>query len=148
MPGVESASPGTGHDRRGIITDFAFLGQVTFDKDAKPTTDLRAVLFTAVVHDTNGNGQFGYHDEETLLVGDGAGNGLHAINPPGTQVERMRYDPLDNTLYLLLIADTNGDTRFTQADTSQPYAYTLGDDGLAQPMVDADLIERAESLLR
>lgn len=134
--------------RRGVITQLILLGEITFDEENVPETTVKAVLFNTVIEDTGGDGKLSGRDAHTLYAGDGAAGGLHAINPPGTQVDRMRYDHTTNTLYLLLIADTNADQRFTQADTAQPYTYVLGEAGLAQAMVDPGLIEQAEALLR
>lgn len=145
------AQPGTSGlviDGRGVVTQLALVGKISYDEDGRPVTDIGAVLFTTVTEDTNGDGTLTHRDSQTLLAGDGAGHGLHAITPPGTQIAQMRYDFAADTLFLLVTADTDGDGRFTQADRSQPYTYTPGDEGVARPMVNDDLIERAESYLR
>lgn len=145
------AQPGTSGlvlDGRGVVTQLALVGKITYDDTGQPETDVQAVLFTTVTEDTNGDGTLSTRDAQTLLAGDGAGNGLHPITPAGTQVAQMRYDFASDTLVLLVTADTDGDGRFTQADRSQPYTYTPGDGGVARPMVDAGLIDRAESYQR
>ena len=127
-------------DRRGVITSVALLA---------PPDDERVyrVLYIATTEDTNGDGQLDSRDARRAWLADGDGRNPRVVTPEGMHVVRAWIDWDRETLYVRLLADSNGDGVFSDADESAPWLLDLNGTAPAQPLVDEATVDRARALL-
>jgi hypothetical protein len=105
------------------------------------------VTFMVTSEDTNRDGQLNDLDEREVIVCDQDGRNPRVVTPQGTQCWDLRYDGR-GTIYMLLVSDTDGDGRFTDADESTPYFYNAKTTpNGAQPVISAGIAQRADALL-
>lgn len=139
---------------RGLISKFEVVGHwIEVKKESDPDEkELRfvpkGVLFLATVQDMDKDKQLTSQDANVLIAGDTQGGGLHPITPANTQVWSTRYNAELNLVLIMVASDTNGDGLFTAADSAAPYLYQPGDAGMARPLVDPSIADRAERLLK
>lgn len=138
-------------DRRGMISRFEFAGPWIEEGKGEEKRNVfhpKAVMLLATVEDTDGDKQLTSADANILLAGDKDGNGMHPITPSGTQVWSTQYSEKHDLILIIVVSDTNGDKLFSSADSSAPYVYKPGTEGMAKPLVDSSLVEQAEKLLK
>jgi len=129
-------------DRRGVISSVALL--------TPPRTSDQSVyrvLFLATTEDTNGDGQLDSRDARQAWLADGDARNPRPVTPEGLHVVNSWIDWQRDTMYIRLLADTNGDGAFTDADESAPWLLHLGGATPARPLVDEATVARARALL-
>jgi hypothetical protein len=92
-------------DRRGVIGRWEVIA-VQRSKDAPWVS--RAILFTAVVTDTNRDGVLDNRDARVALLADGDGRKPRAVSPADAQVWSSWYDAEKDLIFLRIARDTNG----------------------------------------
>lgn len=133
-------------DRRGIIGRWQIFG--AYDQSGKQASEVRGLLFIAVIADTNGDQSLDNLDARVAIVTDPTGRHPRVISPPDAQVWNTEYSLETNSIYLEVVKDTNRDGKFQFDDDPVPYEWKLGSDGPAAPLVSEEAVRRAMSYLK
>jgi hypothetical protein len=131
-------------DRRGVI---GWWGQFAVEEE-KGRPVCHTMIFIATVEDTNKDDHLNDLDANIALMTDGAGHSPRQVSPSNAQIWSATYDPMLQQVVLLVVADTDGDGKFSTADEPVPYAVGLDSDGPARPIVSDATRRHAESLLK
>lgn len=129
-------------DRRGVISSVAFL-----TPPRAPDRSVCAVMYLATTEDTNGDGLLDSLDARRAWMADGDARHPRVVTPEGTHVVRSWIDWEREHVYFQLLADTDGDGQFTDADESAPWLLKMGDRGVAKPLIDDTTMREARELL-
>lgn len=129
-------------DRRGVISSAALLAP---PRSSDPT--IYRVLLLATTEDTNGDGRLDILDGRRLWIADGDARNPRPAMPEGTHLVRAWIDWAQDTAYLMVLTDTDGDGAFTDADERAPWSLHLGGVAPAEPLVDEQTVARARALL-
>jgi len=130
---------------RGVIARWRVLGRTP--PSGEPFRG-EAIVFIATLDDSNHDGLLDDLDASMAIVADGDGRNPRIVTPRTAQVWDFSFDEENSRLYLLVVADTNADGRFSTQDAPVPFVLGLRDHGPAAPAVGDDLRRRAEALLR
>jgi hypothetical protein len=106
------------------------------------------LLFIATTEDTNHDGMLNNLDARVAILTDASGRHPRVITPPDAQVWTTTYDTENDKLYLLVVADTNGDGKFDFNDAPVPYVCDPSGNGPATPVVSEALLKRVEGMLK
>jgi hypothetical protein len=107
----------------------------------------RALLFVAVLDDTNHDGSLNDQDARIAILTDADGRHPRVVTPRDAQVWSARYDDQNDTIYFMVASDTNHDGRFTFDDVAVPYACAANSQPPASPLISDAALRRAEQLL-
>jgi hypothetical protein len=130
--------------RRGIISRYEPILQAR-ERDKPPVA--RALLFTAVLDDTNHDGLLDDLDARVAILTDADGRHPRVVTPPDAQVWSAAYDPQKDIILLYIARDTTGNGRFDTEDEPAPYWVDAGGNGPARPIVGAGSLAAVRSLL-
>ena len=131
-------------DRRGIIGRWEILGIPP--KHDEPFV-VRAILFIAVLDDTNHDGLLDDRDARVAILTDADGRHPRAITPANAQVWDTSYDPEKDMIFLRVATDTSSDGRFTYEDEALPYALAADATTPAVPVIAAATLTRVKQWL-
>ena len=131
-------------DRRGLIGRWEIFGKPP--KKDEPFVS-RAILFTAVLEDTNHDGLLDDRDARVAVLTDADGRNPRMVSPPDAQVWEASYDPDNDTIFLRVAADTNHDGKFTYDDEALPYTLAPGSTTPATPLIASPTLERVKRWL-
>jgi hypothetical protein len=131
-------------NRRGIIGQWQAL---TFQRRPDAPWETRAILFIAVLEDTNKDGLLDDRDSRQVILADADGRNARLVTAPDAQVWSTQFDAERDTLYLQVATDTNADGAFTRDDAALPHMLALASQDSASPIISGDLITRVRSLL-
>ena len=129
-------------DRRGVISSVGLLTQPRSSDQS-----VEYVLYLATTEDTNGDGKLDSLDARRAWMADGDARNPRLVTPEGMSVVSSWIDWEREHAYFQLLADTDGDGRFTDADESAPWLLRLGDYEAAQPLIDQATVDSARDLL-
>jgi hypothetical protein len=130
--------------RRGIIGRYEPFA-VQPNREKPPVA--RALLFTAVLDDTNKDGLLDDLDARVAIMTDADGRRPRVISPPDAQVWSAAYDPQKDIILLYICRDTTGNGRFDFEDEPAPYWIEAGGDGPARPLVGVGSLAAVKALL-
>lgn len=132
-------------DRRGLIGRWEILG--VRETPQSPWVS-RALVFIAVVADTNRDGSLDNLDARVAILTDADGRRPRFVTPPDAQVWSVAYDARFDTVYFQVARDTDGDGRFTFADVATPYFVSIKGSEQAKPLLSGPIADQAEKLLK
>jgi hypothetical protein len=131
-------------DQRGIIGEWYVMTHQAV-KDGPWVS--RAVVFIAVVDDTNKDGVLDNRDARIAIVADADGRNPRIVTPRDGQVWSVDFDNPLGAIFLQVASDTSGDGKVDFDDSAAPYFVLLGDRGRVQRVVSEGALRRMESLL-
>jgi hypothetical protein len=131
-------------DRRGIIGQWEVFGKPA--KQDQPFVS-RAILFIAVLDDTNHDGLLDDRDARVAILTDADGRHPRIVSPANAQVWDASYDAEHDTIFLRVATDSNGDGRFTFEDEALPYALAADATTPAKPVITAATLDRVKQWL-
>jgi hypothetical protein len=130
--------------RRGVIGRYEpFATQPQRDKPPLA----RALLFTAVLDDTNKDGLLDDLDARVAILADADGRNPRVISPLDAQVWSAAYEPQKDIILLYICRDTSGNGRFDFDDEPAPYWIEAGGSGPARPLVGVGSLASMKALL-
>ena len=98
--------------------------------------------------DTDNNGKFERDEGQVVFLCKPHTHQAAALTPANGRYQRLTYTAATREYFSHARTDTNGDGRFTEADTLRPYMFRLGHDSEAQPLISGDLEAQAEDILQ
>lgn len=107
-----------------------------------------ALLFIAVLNDTNRSGEMDNLDARVAIATGPAGENSLVISPANAQVWSMSYDDEKKVVLMTVAYDTNTDGRFDFNDVAVPYVWKLGSPEPAKPLIQDSVRTQVESLLK
>lgn len=130
--------------QRGVIEHWGILG-----RNPRPGEPFvaEALVFIATLEDSNHDGVLDDRDASVAIVTDGDGRNPRQVTPGAAQVWNYVQDEETSRLYLLVVADTDSDGKYTTKDAPVPFAVDLGKREKAAPAVSEAMRSRAESML-
>ncbi len=131
-------------DKRAVISSWSWFGS---QPRAGAPFVAKFLLFIATLEDTNHDGVLNDLDARVAIITDPAGRHPRIVSPPNAQVWSTAYDSENNKLYLLVIADTNGDGKFDYNDSPVPYSCDPTS-GAAAPVISDPMLRRVEGMLK
>ncbi len=129
---------------RGIIGRWQMFGRVAKPSD---TWIVNALVFIAVIEDTNRDGSMDDRDARVAILTDATGRNARVVSPRDGQVWNVSDGGWLDVMHLQVAHDTNRNGLFDFNDIAQPYSVWLNE-GMARPTVSPDLQRKAESLLK
>jgi hypothetical protein len=129
---------------RGIVSRWQVLGVQPKHDEPFQT---RALLFIAVLADTNKDCLLDDLDARVAILTDADGRHPRAITPPDAQVWSATYDPEKDLIFLQVVRDTNGDGKFNFDDLATPCMIGAKGDGPAQAVISDEARASVERLL-
>lgn len=145
---VNTGSQTTLLSQRGIIGAWQPVTVNMRVADQSYRAQTLALLFTAVLNDTNHSGEMDNLDARVAIATGPAGENPQVISPANAQVWSMSFDD-ENRVFLLTVAhDTNTDGRFDFNDVAVPYMWKLGSNEAAKPLIHDSVRAQVEALLK
>lgn len=135
--------------QRGIISEYQMLmlPQQQIQPNVYEPPLSRAVVFIAVVEDSNSDGLLNDLDARVAILTDADGRRPRIVTPGDAQVWGARFNSDLDTIFFQVATDTSGDGEFTFDDVAMPYAIAADGRGIAEPVL-SDATRRAvESIL-
>ncbi len=133
-------------DRRAVIS-----GWWSWAVPARPRETgrpLASLIFFVTLEDTNKDGLLNAADARVAIVTDADGRNPRIVTPQNTQVRGQPEFGPEGVVYLTVVADTNGDGKFTVDDSPVPYSFNVTDRGPASPVVSEKTRLGMERLLK
>jgi hypothetical protein len=130
--------------RRGIVSRWQILGLQSKREEPFQT---RALLFIAVLDDSNRDGLLDDLDARVAILTDPDGRRPRVITPPDAQVWGASYDVEKNLIFLQVVRDTTGDGRFAYDDLAAPCMTPADAQAPAMPVISDESRAAAERLL-
>lgn len=130
--------------RRGVIESWHVLA-VPEDKD-RPYR-VRALLFVAVIDDTNRDGLLDSLDARVAILTDADGRGARIVSPTDGQVWAHWYNPATDTIYLNIASDTDRDGAVGANDEPAVHMMALNSETPASPVLRDGVAARVRRLL-
>lgn len=131
--------------QRGVISRYdAFMSRP--DPEKQPVC--LGMVFIATLEDTSGEGLLDDRDASVAVVTAGDGRSPRIVTPAAAQVWSTAYDARTGRVYLYVVADSDGDGKFTPNDAPVPYVYDPSGDGRAVPLISGEVAGRVERLLK
>jgi len=106
------------------------------------------LLFEIADYDTNDNQLLDPRDAQRVYLSNADGTDIKAITPKYTQASNYVYRKDQGMLLIAVIHDVNQDGIYRLGDNVIWYCYKIGQEGPAQPLVNAELVKEATQLLR
>jgi hypothetical protein len=133
-------------DKRGVISSWQMCGpQPRLPIESFKTTVL---VFLATIDDTNHDGVLNDLDARVAIDTDADGRHPRIVSPPNAQVWSTVYDAENSRIYLMVVADTNGDGKYDFNDAPVPYVCDPSAPGAATPAVSKDTLRKMKALLQ
>lgn len=130
--------------RRGIIESWSVLA--TPEEKERPYR-VRAILFIAVIDDTNKDGLLDNLDARVAILTGADGRGGRIVSRPDGQVWSHRYNPATDTLYFSIASDTDRDGAIDMSDDQVAYMMPIDAEPLAMPVLREAVAARVRRLL-
>ncbi len=134
--------------QRGIIGAWQPVTTNVRNPDQSYRSHTLALLFLAVLDDTNRSGEMDNLDARVAIATGPAGENSQVISPTNAQVWSMTYDDEKKLVLLTVAHDTNTDGRFDFNDVAVPYVWKLGSGEKATPLIQDSVRAQVESLLK
>lgn len=145
---INTGSQTTLLSQRGIIGSWQPVTVNTRNADQTYRTQTVALLFIAVLNDTNHSGEMDNLDARVAIATGPAGENAQVISPANAQVWSMSYDDEKKVVLLTVAYDTNTDGRFDFNDVAVPYMWKMGSPEPAKPLIHDSIRAQIESLLK
>ena len=107
----------------------------------------RGQIFAVTATDSNGDNKLDDLDAMRALAVDSDGRNPRYVTPANTRLVDVQYDDVEDAAYLMVSEDVDGDGKFSSKEAPRPYLYRFGENR-AEPLLEADTVERIESALR
>ncbi len=130
--------------RRGVIGQWQVI-PIQPDPNKPPVS--RALVFVAVLDDTNRDGLLDDRDARVAILTDADGRNPRVVTPADAHVWATLYDPSQDNLYFQVARDITGDGQVTVTDAAAPYMIAAGASGLAQRVISEESVLRLEQML-
>lgn len=130
---------------RGIIAEYHVFHHPRVEAQDPPST--RALVFIAVVEDSNRDRVLNDLDARVAILTDGDGRNPRVVTPRDAQVWAVQYNPQTDMLLFQIATDTTGDGRFTFDDVAMPYALAADARAVARPVLSESTRRAVEAML-
>jgi hypothetical protein len=130
-------------DQRGVLSHYWMRLDRTDDGSMRGT----ALMLSATVEDSNGDGKLDSLDASRALVVETDERRARFVSPEGTQLRDVLYDPALDVAILMLASDSDGDGRFTALEAPEPFVLDLETGAPLRRLIDDETAQRVEAAL-
>ncbi|MGI4870266.1 MAG: hypothetical protein ACRYFX_03700 [Janthinobacterium lividum] len=108
----------------------------------------KLLVYSAIVTDSNQDGQLTDDDPTYLFISDKSGENFHQISPRNLSVTGWQLYPGTGKMLLQTSSDSNHDHAFTTDDESTPYVYDLATGQPATRVISPEFMQALKAKLQ